>query len=212
MPDILIPKRVVEQFTSHVAPVLHARLRLQDKTPEQFISESLGKEQCAWVAEISCPEPGAVIEPRLVAGRPWYNDLQVSLEHPPEPLPNGLRIRIASALGDVLAGTITREQPEPGELISKTLLFVAGPDLTILADLLPGKDCLLATKVWPSERLPHHHLIRRKVAISLSAGFFLPVILGDEINLASGCHLCGGGGNSMCNKCDGIGIFRQQEI
>ena len=104
-----------------------------------------------------------------------------------------------------LAGVTQDKLPD-----SCTLLALTCREVTLLADVLPGKDCWIAVAVWPNELVPMSLVLQRPRKF-----WFVPTdrvevktLERDRAGFATACPKCNGFGTLDCRRCQGSGIHK----
>lgn len=209
MPTLLLDQLVLDQFTRRVVPLLRAKLTRLPASPANALTQLLHDRPRAWALTVHRPTTSAVAKVSFSRhAAPVIFDARVHVENLPEDYRGDMAVRVRAVFGlAAVCDRIDGLEEDRGEPQPHPLLAITCRELTLLADVLPGKDALIAVAVWPNERLPMPLLIRRPDRLSTLAGDVLMVraIERDRLGFAITCTNCDGTGRAGCLKCGTTG-------
>lgn len=209
MTTLVLGDSVEKMFRLRVVPVLQARGAISSEAPLQYISRALSHELRLWTINVQRPAPGLVRSVRF-EGRiaPRIFDCRVSVHGLAKEVQGEQMVCVRHVYGltascEVAEGKSGSEHP----VETCCLLAITCKDLTLVMDILPGKDCWVAVAVWANETLPMDVLLQRPERLwSPSTAVVNPLALSsDDITFATKCAVCDGSGSLDCEKCEASG-------
>jgi hypothetical protein len=211
MTTLFLDENVLETFQRRVVPVLAARAIPSPGEPAEFLPRLLADRPRLWTVEVQRPEVGSAYEVEFSQqGFPEIHDARAFVPDLPRDCLGKRTVRVTAvyALSARCELTAAAGPPRPGT--PHTLLAFSCREVTLLADVLPGKDCLFAVALWANELLPLAFLLQRpEQLVPLEGGALAPAVLGrDRLGFATVCERCGGSCKLGCDHCGGTGIFK----
>lgn len=213
MTTLLVDNRLLRAFERRVVPVLGCRAIVSHGSPAAFLQRLVADRPRLWVATVHRPLPGVTGTVRFRRYRPTsFYEARVWLPDAPEDLEGERLVCVQRVFGmtascalvpDGVPSQASGAEPQP-----HFLLAISCRDITLIADVMPGKDCLVAVDVWANEVLPMHLLVQRPNRMWLAPAHIDPqFILPDGVGFAIGCPRCEGSGRVTCVKCEGDGTI-----
>jgi len=221
MPKLLIHPSLQRSFEHKVLPVLRARGMLRESNPQALLDRLIRDRQQIWMPVLERPKEGQLVRvpgqwremETTGKGEPMFivpiGDYLARL--PQSAVPRGESVlRVGRSFGRRIFAEFAEADPADDSPASheRHVLLVSTSEITVLADLLPDRDALLATEVWPNENLPLRLLHQRRNLFRPSAAETLePLLLdsNDGVWFAISCQSCRGSGSVSCAACNGAG-------
>lgn len=211
MPDLLLPFNFDQRLAERVTPALQALgLEVTAEVGELITRAS---HLVAWPVRIRRPKTGSVLLP-IRQGRN-YRAGEVVVR-----FPDGAEREARQDLAriDRVYGISAQASPaqvgvrENAEWEDHPMLAVSTDFITILADILPGKDVFVGVEVWANSLLPLPLLAQRpRVETTDGAQLWaLRRLAEGDIRLGVNCTGCCGSGKVQCKKCDGRGTWQPE--
>jgi hypothetical protein len=205
MIDILIDKLICEQFKSQVLPVLKARGLPHDEDISTLLPKLLKLEQRQWAFSLQAPQEGDIISIRDDGAR-MFNDFRLYVDNN-NPVQD---IRVNAVFGNTIFGEQSCPPKYETNYTEHPLLMVTSRYFTLMADILPDKNCFFAADVYPNEKIPIHLLSRlSKYMYPSFQELANPVFLSPaSIAFVTSCDNCEGSKYVQCRKCRGTGVIK----
>ena len=202
-------------FQRRVAPVLAARGVVTRGSSFDQIILYLREQLRAWAVTVRRPNVGAIGKVDFSRRPPRFLDCRIRVPDLPDGFRKEAAVRIRGVFGTMTLGELCNagmSQTTDVESLceSGTLLALTCREITLLADVLPGKDCWIAVEVWPNELLPMKWVIQRpQKPWFLNADRIDVVPLEhDRVGFGIKCPKCDGSGSVECGKCGGTGVHK----
>lgn len=223
MTSLLIDTFELARFEKQIIPILTLRAITSFETPATFLSKLINDRPRLWVTTVHRPAPKTQSTVQFLhKGRSQLFDARV---HVPGDRPKGNRVVVVERVfGSTatcrLASEREAETIPPSEPVEHSLLAISSRHITLVADIMPSKDCWIAVGVWVNELLPIRYALQRPGRMwQAPKQIQVEVCVPDGAGLASGCVECRSSGRSPCRtcdtsgkvdceKCNGSGIFR----
>lgn len=205
MIDILIDQLISEQFKSQVLPILKARGLPHDEDISTLIPKLLKLEQRQWAFFLQAPQEGDIISIREDGTR-MFNDFRVYINNNNSPQD----IRVIAVFGNTIFGEQSCPPKHETNYTEHPLLMVTSRYFTLMADMLPEKNCFFAADIYPNEKIPIHLLSRLskymypKFEEQANPVFLMPASLA----FVTRCDNCEGSKYVTCKKCHGTGVIK----
>ena len=211
MVTLVIDERLVEMFRHRVVPVLQAKAAaVGGSSDESMLDRLIGDPIRLWTVELSRPRPGDRFRVAFDGrSRPRVHGARVFMDGDDE-RPNGATtVVVTGSYGEHAVCVPAEGEERHGEPESHRLLCVTCPELTLLADILPGKDCLHAVATWANELTPLSYVVQRpRKPVGASRRFFdVRFLRRDHEGFGILCDVCSGSALVDCRKCQGSGIY-----
>lgn len=214
MTSLLIDESVAGMFRRRVAPVLEARAVMLADSAVSQLARLLGDRPRLWGLASNRPAVGSIATVHF--GRratPQIFDSSVHLPGDKKQIRGEHTVRVRARFGLTAAC-----EPAAGAAESRGvpefhgLLAITSREVTVIADAMPGTDCLMAVSVWANETLPLSILLKRpdKLWTVPEGGLSVLTLERDALGFAVACTNCGGNGRQKCGKCNGSGIHKPQ--
>lgn len=209
MTEILIPYQFEERWKDRTRPALEA-LGVPKTASLEKVLGTIGEAR-VWPLAIRRPKPGSTIIARRNGRNMRHGDLRVNLVGP-EVEAREVPARVTSVYGMTLlasiADSVIQEQVAWEE---RELLVISTDFVTIVADILPGKDAFVIVEMWPTVMLPLSILVQQdhSYVSTVSLNGFRWLNQG-QVELLIQCPNCVGNGRVNCEKCKGIGTWQPQ--
>lgn len=173
----------------------------------------------SWGLLLQRPAVGSVIDMRTDSSNRWMlGDTRIFMEKDrDQPFPQ--RVRVESCYG--LVATVQEfdanlKEKDHIEWESHPMVAFSSEWVTILTDLLPGKDSFVAIDVWANSSIPIALFQQKPVRPRLNAATISKLIstnvslhsLKDDVQLAIQCEDCRGNGYQPCPACNGEGVWQ----
>lgn len=223
MPKLLIHPLLQWTFQRRVLPILQARGMLRESNARALLDRLIRDRQQIWMPVLERPDEGRIVrvpaqlretEPNSLGETMFVvpiDDFRAQLERGTGPR-NETALRVGRSFGRRISVEFAEAVPtdEPSVSQERRVLLVSTSEITVLADLLPEKDALLATEIWPNENLPLRLLHQRRNLFRPAAAEALePLFLNFDSGawFAVSCRACSGTGSVPCRPCSGSGGF-----
>ena len=208
--DILIPWNFESRWTKRIKPALEALGVGIDLS----LLDMLGAPERAslWPLTVRRPKPGSVLEP-VAHGKSYRacdTILHLNEEGSREP-GHGL-VHIDHLYG--MSALVSPSPPgikEQVEWEDHPLLAVSTDFITIVADILPGKDAFVGVEIWANALLPIAVMAQNPLGFTseIKVGAFKNLKKG-EVELRMTCRKCAGSSSLQCRKCEGRGRWQPE--
>lgn len=205
--DILIPSQFEKDWTDRVCPALEALGISGCATLESALGDL--KQARIWPLSIRRPVAGSTIVARRNRGNFFYGDLKVHLDVPKWDS-NEILVSVKSVYGmTIRAVSAELNDEEHVDWEGHTYLVISTDFVTLVADIMPGKDVFVVVGMWPSVMSPLYILTQQNLSFTSS----LPLnsfrwIENSQTELLVGCSQCDETGKVDCKKCDGEGQWQ----
>lgn len=215
MTTLLLDSAISKMFERRVAPVLAARgIVTRGSSFDQMILY-LREQLRAWAVTVRRPNVGAIGKVDFSRRPLRFFDCRIRVPD----LPDGFRKEAAvrtrgvfgmTALGELCDAGMIQTTDVKSLSESGTLVALTCREITLLADVLPGKDCWIAVEVWPNELLPMNLVIQRpeKPWFLNADGLEVVPLEHDRAGFGTKCPKCDGSGSVECGKCGGTGVHK----
>lgn len=207
--DILIPSQFEKDWAGRVSSALEALGIPKTSTLESMLGDL--KQARIWPMRIQRPTPGSIVMAKGKGGSLRSGDMQVHLdEGKPEWGPRELLVRVNSVYGlTIQAVAAASDDKEDLDLVDHDCLVISTDFLTLVVDILPGKDAFVVVGMWPTTMLPLFILTQQNHSYTskLSLNSVRWITQG-EVEFLVSCRGCDGTGRVDCKKCDGKGEWQ----
>jgi hypothetical protein len=206
-PDILIPYQFEERWKERTRPALEA-LGVPKTASLEKVLGAIGEAR-VWPLAIRRPKPGSTIIARRNGRNMRHGDLRVNLVGP-DVEAREVPVRVTSVYGMTLlasiADSVIQEQVDWEEC---ELMVISTDFVTLVADILPGKDSFVIVEMWPTVLLPLSILVQQdhSYVSTVSLNGFRWLNQG-QVELLIQCPNCVGDGRVDCEKCKGTGTWQ----
>lgn len=203
-PDILIPYQFEERWNEHTRSTLEALGVPKTATLEKVLG-AIGEAR-AWPLAIRRPKPGSAIIARRNGRNIRHGDLRVNVDSPYVEA-RQVPVRVTSVYGMTLHASIAdSDVQEQVDWEESELLVISTEFITLVADILPGKDAFVVVEMWPTVMLPLSILVQQDHSYVSAVPFngFRWLNRG-QVELRIQCPNCVGEGRVDCKKCEGSG-------
>ncbi len=209
MPDLLLPPTFDERLAKKVTPALQA-LGVTAEAGELIRRVS---NLTAWPVRIRRPKTGSVLVP-MVRGKSLRAG-DVALRFPDGAARESRQeaAQIERVFG--ISAQASPAQARGGESVEwedHPMLAVSTDFITILADILPGKDVFVGVDLWANSMLPLSLMAQRPLdrVADGDQTVGLRALAEGGIKLVATCTGCSGSGNVRCKKCEGHGSWQPE--
>lgn len=159
----------------------------------------------AWPVRVRRPVKGDVVVPRRRGRRFCTGDVAIFTD---KRLSHGQAVRIDHVFGLCARATHKREANVVDSSGEDHPMIALSIDLiTLLVDILPGKDAFVALDVWASSEVPLPVFKARPIKNPPTADFRFRFIGENSIDFRVDCDRCAASGKVNCRPCDGRGSF-----
>lgn len=207
--DILIPSHFEKEWTGWIRPALEALGISKNSTFQRALGDL--KQARIWPMRIQLPKRGSVVMARGKGEKLRHRDIQVHLdEDKPELGPRELFVRVDSVYGiTIQAVTAELADKEDLDLVDRDYLVISTDFITLVVDILPGKDAFVVVGMWVTSKLPLFILTQQNHSYTskLSFNSFRWIKKG-EVEFLVTCRNCDGSGQVVCKTCDGAGEWQ----
>jgi hypothetical protein len=211
MATLLISEALVEDFQRRALPVLTARAAGSSAAPGDFLTSLLADQARLWVAEVRRPAIGAVYAVEFKPKTPAeIHDTRVYLPELPADIEGRRTVRVLGVYGRSAWCEFVNAPPTQAAAgAARPLLMLACREITLLAEVLPGKDCFFGLAVWANELVPLNFLLQRpEWTVSAAVSLEIALLRRDRLGFAIVCSTCAGSGKLACSRCGGSGEFK----
>jgi len=206
-PDILIPPLIEKRWRERIRPAIEGL----GIPPSTELSQILGNAEQAgtWALMARRPKPGSVVIPQKSGSNYRCGDATFRFEEREKGDSSEDPAIVKSCHGlSAIALAANPGSEQHIEWQDAPLLAVSSDLVTLLADLLPGKDAFVAVELWANAAMPVFALAQRPSG-ELARGSiqsFRGLGSGD-VWLVRDCKKCDATGEVECKKCDGTGDY-----
>ena len=209
-PDILIPFAFENKWRERIKPALEALGVRVDNSLLQMLGSPT--EATIWPLRIRRPRPGGVLVPSRQGKNYRAGDATVRFPEDKRWESRDGLTGIDSVYG--MSAQASSTQPGAKEQVEweeHPLLAVSTDFITIVADILPGKDAFVGVEIWANSMLPVAVMAQNPLGFTseIKVNAFRNLNK-DDVELKSICLKCSGSGSIQCKKCQGTGQWQMQ--
>lgn len=211
LPDLLLPFYFDKRLAEKVLPALRALgVEITAEVGELIRRPS---RLAVWPVRIRRPREGSILLPVRRGRNCHAGEAVVSF-----PSNEALESLHSLVRIDRVYGMSAQASPTQAGAVEKAawedhpMLAVSTDFITILADILPGKDVFVGVDVWANSMLPLSLLAQRPPAGMMDGAqtWTFRWLAEGHVKLGAACTGCSGSGEVECRKCEGHGTWQPE--